>query len=152
MSDPVDDICFHIRVIRRRFLESVASVLLVLAIIGLPVYLSRVFQTDLNFNHIMHIIISMIIIGQFFLRRRLGDQPLVSCILFVFTALSLTAFIQYGIVSAGFFFAAASTFVAGLTLGLWGGIIFAGFFAAIASVMAYLWMSGSLVFPSDVGQ
>lgn len=140
------------KVIRRRFLESVASVLLALAIIALPISLSRIIQTGLHFNHIVHSGCAALILIVFFLRKKLSDPWLIVSVLFIFTVLSISAFLQYGIVSAGFYFAAACIFIAGVTLGLLSGVICAVFYAVAASVIAYLWTSGYLVFPVDVGE
>lgn len=136
--------------IRRQFLESVSAVLLILAIIGLPLSLARIYQTGPNLNHISHCCTTAMILAVFFLRGRLSDVWLVSSILLIFIVLSLTAFLQYGIVSAGFFFAAACIFVAGMALGLRGGIVCAVFYSVAIATIAYLWMCGYLTFPGDV--
>lgn len=150
LSNTLVDISLQLNLIRRRFLESVSVVLLVLAIIGMPLSLSRLFQISMNLNHISHLCISIVIFVVFLCRRKLTDRWLVSLLLLIFTVLSLTAFLQYGIVSAGFFFAAACIFIAGTALGLWGGIICAVFYFSAISIIAYLWMSGHLTFPVDV--
>ncbi len=137
-------------VIRRRFLESVSGVMLVIAMIGLPLSLSRIPHTGLHFNHITHICGALLVFAVFFARKRLSDRWLVSSLVFMSTALSISALLQYGLVSAGFYFAAASIFIAGVSLGLWSGVILAAFYAVACSIIAYLWMSGYLVFPTDV--
>lgn len=138
--------------IKRRFLESLTGVFLVLAAVGLPMSLSRVVDTGLHFNHLTHILMAMAVFALFLGRKRLNDKWLLSAILLMLTILSLSAFVQYGVVSAGFYFAGASIFIAAVSLGLWSGVICAGFYAMAVSVIAYLWMSGHIVFPADVGE
>ena len=150
ISEKTVDASAQIHLIRRRFLESISVVLLILAIIGLPLSLARIFQTAVNFNHISHLWISTTILGVFFFRKRLNDRWLVSLLLLIFTALSLVAFLRYGLVSAGFYFAASCIFIAGMVLGLRGGIICVVFYFFTISVIAYLWTSGYLTFPGDV--
>lgn len=140
----------QIEAIRRHFLESVSGVLLVLAAVGLPISLLRVVKTGLHFNHLTHICAALPVIALFFIRKRLSYLWLFSSIIFILTLLSLSAFAQYGVVSAGFYFAGASIFIAAVSLGLWSGMICAGFYALVAGIIAYLWMSGYFAFPSDV--
>jgi hypothetical protein len=139
-----------IEAIRRRFLESVAGVLLVLAAVGLPMSLSRIINTGFHFNHATHIWGSLLVFALFLGRKRLSYSWLLFGIIGILTLLSISAFIQYGVVSAGFYFAGASIFITAVSLGLWSGMICAGFYAVLAGIIAYLWMSGQLVFPSDV--
>ena len=144
------DSLFKINSIRRMFLEYASIVLLALAVVGLPLSLSRINQTGLHFNHFTHIGAAMIILVVFFSRKRMPETLLVSLILLVFSGLSISAFLQYGIVSAGFYFSAASIFIAGMVLGLWGGIICAGLNLVALFIVARMWMSGYLSFPGDM--
>ncbi len=85
----------------------------------------------------------------FLFRRRINDRWLVSFLLLIFTILSLTAFLQYGLISAGFYFAAPCIFIAGIALGLRAGIISAIFYCALVSICSYMWMNGHITFPGD---
>lgn len=143
---------FQIQLLRRRFLESVTAILFILVIVALPLSLSRILQTGLHPNHISHICIAVLILVVFLARKRLGRRLLISSILFIFSVLSLAAFLQYGLVSAGFYFAAAAIFVTGVSLGLRGGVICAGIYAVAITIIALLWMTGRLVYPFDVCQ
>lgn len=138
------------KIIRRRFLESVSGVYLALAIIALPLSLARIPQTGLHVIHFVHICGAILAFIVYFSRKRLSDHWLVYLILFFSTVLSISGFLQYGIVSAGFYLAGATIFIAGVSLGLWSGVICAGFYAVAATIIAYLWMTGYLVFPGDV--
>ena len=140
------------KLIRRRFLESVALVLLALTIIALPLSLMRIFSTGMHFNHIIHLILGVVILSGFFLRKKLSDIWLIVSILGIFIVLSISSFLQYSVVSAGFYFAGAAIFVAGLCLGVWGGVICAVFFMATTIIIAHMWVAGYLVFPVDVRQ
>lgn len=149
-TDGTEDISARLAAIRRRFLISVSTVMMALAVIGLPISLSRIPKVGFNLNHIIHIIISVLIGLVFFTRDRLRSRQLAHITLFIFSVLSLGAFWRYGIVSAGFFLAAAGIFVAGATFGLRGGVVCAGLNLVMITVFAFLWLTGRLVFPIDV--
>ena len=135
--------------IRRRFLERLSAFLLPLVFIALPISLSRIPQTGLHRNHIAHVLGSLLVLLLFFTRRRLSDAWIITGIIFLFTALSVSAFVQYGLVSAGFYFATACIFVTSVALGLHAGIICTVLYGMAMSVIAYLWITGYLVFPGD---
>ena len=141
---------FQINSFRRILLENASLVLFVLAVVGLPLSLSRIHQTGLHFNHFTHIGATIIILVVFFSRKRMPENLLVFSILLIFSGLSVSALLQYGIASAGFYFSAASIFIAGIALGLWGGIICAGLNLVALFIVARMWMSGYLSFPGDV--
>ncbi len=147
-----DTASYQKQMIRRRFLESVAAILLVLAIIGLPLSLARIFRTSLHPNHVAHIVAAVLVVWGFFARKRLSDRLLTLYVISIFSFLSVAAFLQYGLVSAGFYFAAAAIFVTAVALGLRGGMVCTGLYALFILAMAYLWISGRLVFPDDVDQ
>ena len=149
---PNHTVAYRKEMIQRRFLTSISAVMVVLATIGLFFSLLRIPHTGLHFNHLVHMALALVILVMFFLRKRLSNRALVVYILAVFAVLSISSLLQYGLVSAGLYFASICMFVAGVTLGLRGGILAALFFAALEAVIAYLWMSGQLVFPGDVGQ
>jgi len=141
---------FKKHAIRRRFLESISVLLLLLVAIALPISLSRIPQTGLHPNHFTHIFISLLILLIFLTRKRLSDGWISFSILFLFSVLSISGFIQYGLASAGFYFAAAAIFITSMTMGLRAGIICAVLYGLAISVIAYLWIAGFLVFPGQV--
>ena len=140
------------RAIRRRFLERFIAFLLPLVFIALPISLSRIPQTGLHPNHISHVLGSLLVLYLFFVRRRLSDRWIIIYILFLASAVSVSAFIQYGLVSAGFYFATAAIFVTSVAVGLRAGIICTFLYGIVMSVIAYLWISGYLVFPGDANK
>ncbi|SHI57683.1 hypothetical protein SAMN02745216_00187 [Desulfatibacillum alkenivorans DSM 16219] len=144
------DVSLQLNAIRREFLESVSTVLLTLALVGLPLSLSRTYNTGLNFNHAAHLCITALIFVVFFVRKNMADRRLLIMIMLIFSMLSLAAFVKYGIVSAGFFFAATCVFIAVMALGVWGGVICAASYFAVIGLMAYLWMSGLLTFEGNL--
>ena len=133
-------------------MENIAAVLLVMVVTSLPISLSRVLQTGLHPNHIIHILMSILIIFIFTLRKKLDLRWFLIVYLFIFTTLSISAFIQYGLVSAGFYFAAGAIYILSMGFGLLAGVICTGFFAVIIACIAYLWVSGFLIFPGDAGR
>ena len=140
----------HLKQIRRQFLESVSMVLLAIAMIGMPLSLLRIVNTGLNPIHIAHIIISALIVGVFFLRKKLPDSCLLLTLLFISTSISLVGFLQYGLVSGGFYFAALNIFVGGIFLGVKKGLYWAIIHLLGIWLIAGLWISGRLQFPMDV--
>ena len=147
-----DDIASQLHQVRRRFLESATAVLLVLAGIGLPLSLLRISQTGMHSIHVSHCATAFLIVLVFWARKRLRDHWLLASLLCILTALSISAFLQYGLVSAGFYLAAGCIFIAGLTLGVWGGVVCAAAYAVLVTCIAWLWISGYLVFPGEVRQ
>lgn len=145
-----DDVSARLAAIRRRFVTSVSAIMLALAVVGLPISLSRIPKVGFNLNHIIHIIVTVLIGLVFVIRNRLSDRQLAHITLFIFSVLSLASFWRYGIVSAGFFLASAGIFVAGATFGLRGGAVCAGLNLLMITVFAFLWLTGRLVFPIDV--
>ena len=144
------DVSARLNAIRRRFLISVCTVMFALAVIGLPISLARIPAVGFNLNHAAHIVVSVLIGLMFVFRNRLTARRLSRITLILSTVMSLAAFWQYGIVSAGFFLSAMSIFLAGATLGLRGGIVCAAFHFIMISIFAFLWLTGRLVFPIDV--
>ena len=138
--------------IRRRFLDSVSSVLALLVFIGLPVSLSRISQTGIHFNHFTHIFCGLFIFILFVAKKRLSDRWVFLVLHIIFFVLSISAFIQYGMVSAGFYFAAAAIFVTSMSMGLQAGMICTAVYGLIIASMSYLWISGHLAFPGDANQ
>ncbi len=147
-----EEIIPQLNSMRRRFLESVVKVLLVLTVLGLPLSLIRILNTGLNWNHISHVCTALVVLPLFYYRKRLSDHWLLGMVLLIFAHLTMTSFLEYGIVSAGFYFATAGIFIAGTALGLRAGIISAVIHFVVISVIAYLWMTGILTFPGDVGR
>ena len=142
----------HLGRIRRQFLESVSMVMLGIAVIGMPLSLMRIRNTGLDPIHIAHVLISSVIIGVFFLRRKLSDRWLLSTLLGISSSISLVGFLQYGIVSGGFYFAAVSIFVGGIFLGLKKGILWAVIHLSAILVIASLWETGVLRFSMDANK
>ncbi|MBU2547271.1 MAG: hypothetical protein KKB20_02570 [Proteobacteria bacterium] len=152
LSGPDNTALIEKRLIRRRFLESVSLVLAILVLIGLPISLSRIPRTGLHPNHIAHSIAGVLFLIAFYFRKRLKDQWLTFWNILILSVLSLAAFLQYGLVSAGFFFASAAIFVSTVSLGLRGGLISISGYGVITFIIGYLWISGHLVFPVDVAE
>ncbi|MCB2185335.1 MAG: hypothetical protein KQJ78_02880 [Deltaproteobacteria bacterium] len=135
--------------ILRRFLESVTGILGILALVALPISLSRIWHTGFLLNHMAHILLSLAVAVTYFRRKACSDRCLLWSILLIFSATSLAGFLQFGVISAGFFFAAATIFTAALARGLRGGLWAGGFFGLAISVIAYWWMTGRLALPLD---
>jgi diguanylate cyclase (GGDEF)-like protein len=138
--------------ILRRFLNSIFSVLGVVALLGLPLSLSRIPHTGLLFVHIVHTVIGITILTTLYFRKHLNERvKLVFCVA-IFSLLSLTAFLQYGLASPGFYFALTTVFIVSVAVDIKKGVLLTGFFALCISMIGYLWNNGYLIFPGDANE
>ena len=125
---------------------------MLLVLFSLPASLSRIPQTGFLPIHTAHILGSMLIFLIFFKRNKLSDRWLTFCLALLFYSLSIVAFLQYGLISAGFYLASAAIFIISVTMGLKAGFACNGLCGLTMYAFAHMWINGYLVFPGNVEQ
>jgi len=133
--------------LRNMFLQNVAIALLLLAIFAAPASISRGIEFGWLPIHVIHLMLSVLVISAFTFRKKLKNSLLLAYAIIIFSAISLAGFVQYGIMSAGFYAALASIFVAMMGGGKRIAIYTSCIWVALISVISSFWSSGRLTFP-----
>lgn len=138
-----------LRIIRKSFMKDVTLVTLILVIVGLPISLSRIPYTGFHIAHIVQIILSAAVLAVYIFRKHLSIQILTIFSIIIYTFLSVTGFLQYGLVGGGIYFMMGALLLISVVYGVKIGIISGVIFLSCAAFIALLWITKILTFPSD---
>ncbi len=136
--------------IRSKFTESVMRIILILVIVGMPLSLSRIPYTGFVMVHAIQLVLVVVHFVLFLIRRRLSYRTLNIYSILLFLLLSIAGFNQWGLVGGGIYFMMGALFIVSTTQSLRVSTISAIIFLGITALYAHLWVSGALVFPTEI--
>lgn len=115
-------------IIRRRFLESIAIIFVLLVLLTTLLVIPRIYRFGWEFTTIIETVSNIPILIVYFYRKQLPEKVLIFFYLFLLVSLSFLGFYRSGLISPGFIFAIAAIFITIAMFGKRAGIIFIGFY------------------------